>query len=320
MGMDTFILLIGYGAELIVLNIIGTAIYLNSKQRHYKLQKTKQFIQKNIHNSKIEKTIYAKLSSEEKEKILIISNKLKKQRWQLNNFFKILLQNTDEKNLRHFSNNIQTLKIYRKPTNILTMLVQNKNTAAEYIQSKNCIIMYINSDNALYHELLHMSSSSEKRASPGFHRILHSRNINIYPGLDITYNEIGRGINEGYTELLNNRLFKNRSTSYIRLQKIAHLIELFFQDKKEMENYYYNDNIEGIIYELNKYMSLEEIIELLIDIDEIYYQNPINLAKYFEVKRRLLKIYQKYKSEEETSKFKKEYKENHFIKILKRQV
>ena len=191
------------------------------------------------------------------------------------------------------------------------MIIKNDLTIGTYDIFTNEIDTFDKKKTTLTHEILHSSSSNPYYAAVGFNRLFGE-----IKEIELEQNEIGRGLNEGYTELINNRLFKEKSYSYILLNKIAYLIELLFENKEDMKNYYFNNNLEGIIYELNKYIKEEEIIELLIDIDELYYNK--NIFTYFKIKKKILKIIEQNKTEEEIENFKKEYHQNHLIKIMKK--
>lgn len=313
--------------EQVLISICGIEIttlvindYIKSKNKHYKLQKTKEMLKKESDKSKITKPIYLKLTKEEKEKISEIEHQLKQNNKIIYDFYQTLIKKTDKKNLRHFFNNVQSLKIYKKTKKPILMLITGNNTLGKYISPNNEIEIYLNKNKVLTHELLHMASASLTYSVIGFHRIFPKYLLNKYKNLDEKNNEIGIGINEGYTEILNNRLFKNRSVNYILLQKIAILIEQFYENKENMKADYFNGNINGIIYELSKYIKLNEIIDLIIDIDELVDDNLINILKYWKIKKRLLEIYSKNKSEEEINEFKKIYKSNQIIKVLKKQI
>lgn len=291
-----------------------------SENIHYKLQKTKIFLKNELGKTEIKKPIYMKLSKEEKKTFAKIIEKLKEKK-ELYNFYLVLSKNTKEENLINFINNVQSLKIYKKKKNKLKMLFENDSTLGKYISPDNEIFIYNNKTRTLNHELLHMSSSRLDYAVIGFYTKFSHSFLDKYKFLDDYYNEIGRGLNEGYTELLNNKLFKSRSTNYLYLQKIALLIEQFYENKEDMKNDYFNSNISGVIYELSKYMEIEEVIDLLVDIDELKHNNKsIKLIKYIKIKRKLLEAYLKNKKTEETEEFKKTYKSNHLFKILTKKI
>lgn len=161
---------------------------------------------------------------------------------------------TSEENLRTLYNNLKTVKV-GKSSPFAAILY-----SGTYSSSRN-EIKCVNEE-AFGHELLHTASS-------------------IYdPETEISYcgfkqskkdAEIGRGLNEGYTELLAARLYnkKNKVTAYNKEVKIAKLFEFFFDDPKEMENYYFNHDLPSFIYHMEQYAPRKEIINLLVDIDGI---------------------------------------------------
>ena len=84
----------------------------------------------------------------------------------------------------------------------------------------------------------------------------------IYSGL--SEQNIGIGLNEGYTELLAKRYFdKSNNNGYIFETQIAKLLELIIGQEK-MESYYFNANLYGLIEELRKYNNFYSIDNLLL--------------------------------------------------------
>lgn len=97
-------------------------------------------------------------------------------------------------------------------------------------------------------------------------------------------NLIGKGLNEGYTELLTSRMYKMnyKITHYKNEVKIARLFELFFDDYKTMENYYFRHNLFGFISYMEKFIPHDEIIKIICDIDKInLLDSDINLVKFY---------------------------------------
>ena len=309
--MNNYILVGEYLINIILYSVIFTNKYKKRKQIHYELQKTKKYLKAYIQKETITKPKYRILDEEEKQILAEVLLKLKKENKEVFDFSKKIILRVKKTNIRNLGNNIQTLKINKNKKNKLIMILKNDSTIGNYNPKTNEINTYNDKKTTLNHELLHASSSNPFYTSVGFNRIFKENEE-----INLKYNEIGRGLNEGYTELLNNRLFKEKSFSYIYLNKIAYLIELLFENKDEMKDYYFNNDIEGIIYELNKYTSNEEIINLLIDIDELYYNK--NIILYYIIKRTILKIYKQNKTKEEIKKFKKEYHQNQLIKIIKK--
>ncbi len=161
---------------------------------------------------------------------------------------------TSEDNLQALYRNIKTAKISK----------QNPLTALYYsglYNSKTNEIKYL-TEKSVGHELLHLASSYyDQKAKTSY--------IGFKQAKDSVY--IGQGLNEGYTELLASRIYneKNKITAYHKEAKIAKLFEYFFDDPKEMENYYFNHDLPGFIHHMEKYTSRQNVINTLLDIDEI---------------------------------------------------
>ena len=111
----------------------------------------------------------------------------------------------------------------------------------------------------IFHELFHMASSAVK----GDMRYIGFRQYNVKTG--VTF---GVGLNEGYTQLLAERYFdlENDARSYIFQSDYAKMIEDIV-GKDKMEGLYLNANLSGLIKELKKYISEEEIMRFIADLD-----------------------------------------------------
>ncbi|MDE6141635.1 MAG: hypothetical protein K2G03_03435 [Bacilli bacterium] len=131
---------------------------------------------------------------------------------------------------------------------------------------------------ALLHELLHLASSYYDKdrdvTESGFFQVDYK-----------TSAEIGRGLNEGYTELLRSRIDEDDPASCKWLVIIARLFELFFDDYKEMENLYFRHNLPGFIQHMEKYIPYDKIIELLLRLDRInaFYEKQVPIFVYLEI-------------------------------------
>jgi len=110
----------------------------------------------------------------------------------------------------------------------------------------------------------------------------------ILSGFDITntndYKRFGIFINEGYTELINERYFIY--TNCYSINKLfAHLLEIII-GKENMEKMYFNSDIIGLINELMIYDNrLEEIIKFIKNTDTIH-ENLFKLSIIKRVKLR----------------------------------
>lgn len=171
------------------------------------------------------------------------------------NFASTLSKCFDISDLNNFYNNIKTLTVDNKDFKINSKMQQH--TIASYNVLNNKI--NIGNEQAIYHELFHLASSQSIdlfncrsgffQASKGF--------------------SIGRGINEGYTELLTDRYFPNEKKdglSYPYESLIMEQLELIVNPSK-MSSFYLQANLLGLINELNKYTTKEEIAKFLTYMD-----------------------------------------------------
>ena len=169
-------------------------------------------------------------------------------------YIRKLKMHVKEENLTNLYRNLKTLKL--KNESFVEALSYN----GLYFTKQNEI--KIAKQSAIGHELLHAASS------------YYDRNTGIsYTGFRQTKNNqsIGTGINEGYTELLATRIFnKNKQiTAYHKEAKLARLLEFFFDDPKEMEKYYFNHDLPGLIHHLERYANRQEIINFIEEADTI---------------------------------------------------
>lgn len=111
----------------------------------------------------------------------------------------------------------------------------------------------------IYHELFHVSSTNRLSKDISFSGFCQIRN-NL---------SIGRGLNEGYTELLTQRYFGTNNDiadSYIYLWIVAGYLELMV-GKEKMQSLYLNADLLGLITELGKFISEKEIMKFIASTD-----------------------------------------------------
>lgn len=113
------------------------------------------------------------------------------------------------------------------------------------------------------HELLHMSSSYKNKFKQccGFEHIYAP--FNLY-----TRSQIGTGINEGYTELLNERIFgaENKGGIYEFYKEVARLIEEVI-GRNEMTDMYFNNDLKGLVSQLSIYTSINNTKKFILNLD-----------------------------------------------------
>lgn len=131
-------------------------------------------------------------------------------------------------------------------------------------QKNNRIEVYTNQEDKTpkitrTHELLHLASRRKGifKSFCGFHKRI--------AGI-----EIGVGINEGYTDLLNERYFHPNALVAARpaLQLIASGIETIVGVEK-MQQLYFTNDLEGLVREMTRYTSRENVITILLEADQI---------------------------------------------------
>lgn len=115
--------------------------------------------------------------------------------------------------------------------------------------------------NVLFHELIHMATSYSKGiiSMVGFGQMIASKYCK------------GKGLNEGYTELINQRYFQQTedneySTAYPKEQELVYGIEMLV-GKEKMEKLFFNADLDGLINEMSKYMPLQETNILINNAD-----------------------------------------------------
>ena len=192
-------------------------------------------------------------------------------------FAEVVINTFSEKDLINFYNNINDIKTREKSFKIRNLILKSK-TAGEYNTKKNEITIDDEyADTTIYHELFHMAGSKYEDGIDysGFQQ------SSLKPGIA----NIGRGINEGYTELLSQRYFgkndDNEGTYEYEVFTAEKLEQII--GKEKMESLYLNANLKGLIDELKQYTSEEEIMRFISSTDF--------LVKHMNDKR--LKIFEK---------------------------
>ena len=127
-------------------------------------------------------------------------------------------------------------------------------------------------NDTLIHELLHMASTKTTK-------------YGHVTGLEVP-NIIGMNLNEGYTEYLTEKYF-TRGMNYVYVDDkripIVKGIENLVGVKK-MEEFYFNADLPGLILELERYASKEDILKLLYTLDHL--STPMYSEKKFQIMTR----------------------------------
>jgi len=215
-------------------------------------------LHRNYKPKKISKVVLPPTLNKEYSELDIKKITVTKYRESILKFAEVLINNFPAKDLINFYNNIHDLKIKEKKFKIQNFILRS-NTAGEYIPSVNEIT--IDDDTAeltMYHELFHMASSTYKDGIiySGFNQSSFKPRIA----------DLGKGINEGYTELLSRRYFGKLTNAYEYEVFITETLEQIV-GKEKMQSLYLNSNLKGLIDELKQYVSEEEIMKFIFNTD-----------------------------------------------------
>lgn len=159
----------------------------------------------------------------------------------------------------------------------------NKHTVGAYFVTENKIrIQNLDFNRHIYHELFHMANSFYRKEDgiifSGFSQNFLQRKENI-----------GDGLNEGYTELLAQRYFSNKeeaSKAYRTEVHYAHKLEMIV-GKDRMEQLYLKADFLGLVQELKQYETEEKIMEFMAGMDFI--NKYLRKKKNFPIQQSMLK-------------------------------
>lgn len=187
----------------------------------------------------------------------------------------------DNENFNMCLQRLNTLQInYINILNDIKKYLQNffENDGA-YIPIDNTIDVYtfFDKESVLSHEFLHMASTGNDGIS-GFCTLLK----------DVW---IGDGLDEGYTELLNSRIFKSKNISYKYNIEIVKLIEILFDNPKDMQYAYFHNNIFIVYKTFLKYGTKEEFFKTIQTLDNLS-ETDIPIYKRLTATKTKLNLYQ----------------------------
>ena len=224
-----------------VFNILSNVKYKLQKNKNitYKIIEAPEFIQKPSHEvTRTFKEPYAEV---------------------IDNFVSTMKEKLPEESLNAMYHNLKTLKIGQVNNPIYSFFFGG----TYYFGINGITLGNRNRGSATTtHELLHMSSA------------IIGKN-NMAGGFMAGY--VGRSLNEGYTEVLNNRLFGHPITKnplYNTYARFASIIEDII-GKDTMTNMYFSADLKGLFEQLSSYSSKEKTSVFLKDLDSLYQFNGI---------------------------------------------
>lgn len=176
----------------------------------------------------------------------------------INHFVNTVVEKMPRENLKNFNNNINSLYIFKVDKKIL-----NPAFLGCYSPVDNTIDSI--DDESLYHEFIHMMSST--CCDDVYYSGFRQSSAPLF----------GRGIDEGYTQVLTERYFKDKisGSHYVLEFYFASMLEKII-GKEKMESLYFNCDLKGLIDELSVYSSEEEVKDFISNLDlwhECIYDN-----------------------------------------------
>lgn len=180
-------------------------------------------------------------------------------------FYERLDDNFASYDLASFYQNLKTFRVHEKSSfsKLLEHVIKKEQSDTRYDTVENSI--YIEDKNLkgkITHQLLRMATTRQNESVIfcGFSQFYKERNMGI-----------GDALNTGYTEYLNKKYFQadELDNSYLNEQVIAQGIEKIV-GKNKMESLYFKSDLKGLVDELAKYTSIDNIMTLLRSFDSIH--------------------------------------------------
>ena len=198
----------------------------------------------------------------------------------LKKFLKLASDKFSHEDLENLNRNIKTLKIDINHFKINNFFFSYITAGCYHIRKNKIIIDEEEFKSTIYHELFHMASSYYKDGIfySGFERFGISFENKII--------NLGIGIDDCYTELLNRRYFfkdKDLTASYKYQIFITSKLEEIIGQKR-MESLYLRADLDGLISDLEQYISKDEIMIFISDMDYIYKHLKDNKILFFNRK------------------------------------
>lgn len=206
----------------------------------------------------------------------------------IDEFVRIFQKNFTEEQTKNMLYHLRSLKVKRKEDTIRKFQLKVSLGVYNSYTNEMTIYSYPGEDlkeqlrETVFHELLHMASTRSIR--DGFAG-------DTVTGFELNSN-FGKCLNEGYTEYLREKYFGEGKYAELPDWKvvIAKGIE-YIVGEKEMENYFFNADLPGLMAALRKYASQEDLLKLFFLMERV--ENPtlgISKDKYRVIRKELSKI------------------------------
>lgn len=267
----------------LIKNLLSVKVYTNIKNNNYSLKRNINFRNKKISIPLIMKN--SKTTNENDIECNIQEY--------INTFNQVLLNNFKEDSLLIYLNNLVNLRVGSSKFTFLKLLWNSEIMAIYFVDKNKLVIRKGNKkESTIYHELFHVASSiiDGNTYFIGFSQYTSKKGM------------IGKGLNEGYTELLTNRYFNSNDKSYQFEMKCAYLLEQIV-GKQQMENLYLKADLFNLKNTIGNYTTEENFTTFLTNLDIIndttysslyyYYNKEDTLNRYRDILIFLVETYSK---------------------------
>lgn len=174
-------------------------------------------------------------------------------------FVKTLEKNYPKEYLKNLYHNLSYLTVRKKKL---------KDARGLYKPFSNTIDIGIEEEvRTIYHELFHIPSAIETESGILYHELFHMSSTIDSKHIGFFNRSIGDELNEGFTDVLSKRNFNNYTVGYPYYYSIASILEKIVGPN--MTKCYFEANLLGLIEELKKYISEEEIMQFLTNLSKI---------------------------------------------------
>lgn len=175
-------------------------------------------------------------------------------------FINTIKQNIPNSDLTLFYNNFNNIKTSVKNFKI-SNLILGEHTGAQWLPLENTIELSPDNYKAtIDHELFHVSTTY---IDPKTHIVFCG-----FQQIKSANNQIGEGLNEGYTQYLTEKYFSPSTLlkAYPYEKRIAETVELIVGQEK-MQSLYFNANLKGLIEVLKQYNAEEKVYNFITTLD-----------------------------------------------------
>ena len=267
--------------------------FQRKKEKKEEIEKQKQSLTTSLSKMNIVKPKKIKTAIFSKEEFDNILSEMKSENADIYIFIQSLVDIVPKENLQNIINKIKDTTIEYHSYKEATINDGIISTGTYNPKRKLIKIYYDKGKDVLNHELLHAASRNDKYAMNGFSAIFKQAGM------------FGEGLTEGYTELLNQRIFQSKGSAYLYLTLLAEEIENFYENKEDMLKHYFQADIFSLINELEKSMTTEEAIEIIADMDLFLNQANVSFLDFLKLRQKIISIYERRYTQSEKTLVKK---------------